>query len=82
VWATSPPPSAGAGATSTRASTPAGARAVLGVVTDQPDALYERARAAGARVVRELHDEDYGSREFTARDPEGVYWSFGTYPGH
>jgi uncharacterized glyoxalase superfamily protein PhnB len=52
------------------------------VVTDQPDALYERARAAGARVVRELHDEDYGSREFTARDPEGVYWSFGTYSGH
>ena len=52
------------------------------VVTEEPDALYERARAAGARVVRELHDEDYGSREFTVRDPEGVYWSFGTYAGH
>jgi uncharacterized glyoxalase superfamily protein PhnB len=51
------------------------------VVTQDPDALYERARNAGARVVRELHDEDYGSREFTARDPEGVYWSFGTYAG-
>jgi uncharacterized glyoxalase superfamily protein PhnB len=22
---------------------------------------------------------DYGSREFTARDPEGNVWSFGTY---
>jgi uncharacterized glyoxalase superfamily protein PhnB len=22
---------------------------------------------------------DYGSREFTARDPQGVLWSFGTY---
>ena len=51
------------------------------VVTQDPDGLYERARTAGARVVRELHDEDYGSREFTVRDPEGVYWSFGTYAG-
>jgi uncharacterized glyoxalase superfamily protein PhnB len=51
------------------------------VVTDAPDALYERARAAGARIVRELHDADYRSREFTARDPEGVYGSFGTYAG-
>jgi uncharacterized glyoxalase superfamily protein PhnB len=51
------------------------------VVTEEPDALYERARAAGAQIVRELHDEDYGSREFTVRDPEGVYWSFGTYAG-
>jgi uncharacterized glyoxalase superfamily protein PhnB len=52
------------------------------VVTEEPDALYERAHAAGARVIRELHDEEYGSREFTVRDPEGVYWSFGTYAGH
>jgi uncharacterized glyoxalase superfamily protein PhnB len=51
------------------------------VVTEEPDALYERARTAGARVIRELHDEDYGSREFTVQDPEGVYWSFGTYTG-
>ena len=51
------------------------------VVTSRPDALYERAKAAGARIVQELHEEDYGSRGFTARDPEGVYWSFGTYDG-
>ncbi len=51
------------------------------VVTTEPDRLYERARAAGARIVQELRDEDYGSRGFTARDPEGVYWSFGTYDG-
>jgi len=54
----------------------------LYVVTEDPDGLYERARAAaGARVVRELHDTDYGSREFMVRDPEGVHWSFGTYAG-
>jgi uncharacterized glyoxalase superfamily protein PhnB len=51
------------------------------VVCDDPDALYESARAAGAEVVRSLRDEDYGSRGFTVRDPEGILWSFGTYRG-
>ncbi|MBO0685584.1 MAG: VOC family protein [Candidatus Dormibacteraeota bacterium] len=51
------------------------------VVTSEPDRLYERARAAGAQVVREIRDEDYGSRGFSVRDPEGVHWSFGTYAG-
>ncbi|MGH3686940.1 MAG: VOC family protein [Pseudonocardiaceae bacterium] len=51
------------------------------VVTDQPDALFERATAAGAEVVRGLKDEDYNSREFIVRDPEGNLWSFGTYRG-
>ena len=53
----------------------------LYVVTDHPDALFERATAAGAEVVRDLRDEDYGSRGFTVRDPEGHLWSFGTYRG-
>jgi uncharacterized glyoxalase superfamily protein PhnB len=51
------------------------------VVTDEPDALFARATAAGAEVVRGLEDTDYGSRGFTVRDPEGVLWSFGTYVG-
>ncbi|MEO3784516.1 VOC family protein [Actinocorallia sp. B10E7] len=51
------------------------------VVTDEPDALYERAVKAGATVVRELSDTDYGSRDFIVRDPEGNLWSFGTYRG-
>jgi uncharacterized glyoxalase superfamily protein PhnB len=50
-------------------------------VTDEPDALFARATAAGAEVVRELNDTDYGSREFTVKDPEGISWSFGTYRG-
>ena len=37
------------------------------------------AKAAGARIVRELVDTDYGSRDYAARDPEGHLWSFGTY---
>ena len=51
------------------------------VVCDDPDGLFERATAAGAEVVRGLADEDYGSRGFTVRDPEGNLWSFGTYAG-
>ncbi len=51
------------------------------VVCDDPDALFDRAVAAGAEVERGLVDEDYGSRGFTVRDPEGNLWSFGTYPG-
>jgi uncharacterized glyoxalase superfamily protein PhnB len=51
------------------------------VVCDDPDGLFARAVAAGATVVRDLVDEDYGSRGFTVADPEGNLWSFGTYPG-
>src|SRR6059036_1778016 len=34
------------------------------------DAHYARARAAGAEIVRPLQDTDYGSREYSVRDPE------------
>ena len=51
------------------------------VVTGQPDALHARAKAAGAEITAEPHDTDYGSRDFSARDPEGNRWSFGTYRG-
>jgi uncharacterized glyoxalase superfamily protein PhnB len=54
----------------------------LYIVVADPDAHHERAVAAGAEVVRELEDMDYGSREYSVRDPEGNLWSFGTYdPG-
>jgi uncharacterized glyoxalase superfamily protein PhnB len=43
------------------------------------DAAFARAVAAGAQVVAELHDTDYGSRDFTVKDPEGYTWSVGTY---
>ncbi|MFI7544216.1 VOC family protein [Actinoplanes sp. NPDC049599] len=50
-------------------------------VTDDPDGLHDRAVKAGATIVQELTDTDYGSRDFIARDPEGNLWSFGTYRG-
>jgi uncharacterized glyoxalase superfamily protein PhnB len=51
------------------------------VVTADPDTVCARARAAGADVFIDLHETDYGSRDFAVRDPEGNRWSFGTYPG-
>jgi uncharacterized glyoxalase superfamily protein PhnB len=52
------------------------------VVCDDPDALFARAVENGAVVVSGLSDKDYGSRDFSVRDPEGNKWSFGTYRGH
>jgi uncharacterized glyoxalase superfamily protein PhnB len=49
------------------------------VVVPDPDAHHDRAVAAGAEIVRGLTDQDYGSREYSARDLEGNLWSFGTY---
>lgn len=46
---------------------------------DDVDAHHDRAVAAGAEVVMELTDQDYGSREYAIRDPEGSVWTFGTY---
>jgi uncharacterized glyoxalase superfamily protein PhnB len=52
------------------------------VVVDDPDAHHDRAVAAGAEVVYPLTDQDYGSRDYAVRDPEGFVWCFGTYvPG-
>jgi uncharacterized glyoxalase superfamily protein PhnB len=51
----------------------------LYVAVEDPDAHHARASDAGAAIERELSDTDYGSREYTVRDPEGNLWSFGTY---
>jgi uncharacterized glyoxalase superfamily protein PhnB len=51
----------------------------LYVVVDDADAHHERAKAAGAEIVMEPTDQVYGSRDYSARDPEGNLWSFGTY---
>jgi uncharacterized glyoxalase superfamily protein PhnB len=43
------------------------------------DRLYARARAAGAEVIQELEDTDYGDHGFGLRDPEGNLWAIGTH---
>jgi uncharacterized glyoxalase superfamily protein PhnB len=52
---------------------------VVYVAVDDPDAHHDRATKAGAEVVMPLTDQDYGSREYAVRDPEGNVWCFGTY---
>ncbi|UQA96174.1 VOC family protein [Streptomyces halobius] len=52
------------------------------VVVEDADAHFERAKAAGAEILMEPTDQDYGARDYMARDGEGNIWSFGTYvPG-
>jgi uncharacterized glyoxalase superfamily protein PhnB len=61
------------------ADLPAGTGSIY-VVTDDPATVFKRASAAGATVVVEPREESHGLG-FTVRDPEGVFWSFGTYRG-
>ena len=49
------------------------------VVVDEIDAHYQRAMAAGAEIVMEIADQEYGGRLYSAKDPEGYLWNFGSY---
>lgn len=52
------------------------------LAVDDPDGHYERAKKAGAQIVWEPHDTEFGTRRYRVRDPEGYEWSFGNYrPG-
>jgi uncharacterized glyoxalase superfamily protein PhnB len=48
-------------------------------VLEDVDAHHARAVEKGADVFRHPVDQDYGSREYAARDLEGNRWSFGAY---
>jgi uncharacterized glyoxalase superfamily protein PhnB len=49
------------------------------VIVADADVIYQRAKAAGAEILLDIKDEDYGGRGFTCRDPEGHIWNFGTF---
>lgn len=49
------------------------------IAIEDVDAHHQRARAAGATILYEPRDTEYGSREYGARDLEGHHWFFGTY---
>ncbi|MGW2580460.1 VOC family protein [Streptomyces virginiae] len=49
------------------------------VVVEDVDAHHRRAVEHGAEILMEPTDQDYGSRDYMARDAEGNIWSFGTY---
>ncbi|MET7734491.1 VOC family protein [Streptomyces sp. NPDC005402] len=49
------------------------------VVVDDVDAHHRHAVEHGAEILMPPTDQDYGSRDYMARDAEGNVWSFGTY---
>jgi uncharacterized glyoxalase superfamily protein PhnB len=71
----------GIGAATTRGRSP---RSLDGAYTqslymfvDDIDAHHERAKAAGARITRELENMHYGDRVYGCEDLEGHPWYFG-----
>ncbi|MGW0765165.1 VOC family protein [Streptomyces sp. NPDC002676] len=49
------------------------------VVVDDVDTHHQRAVEHGVEILMPPTDQDYGSRDYMARDTEGNVWSFGTY---
>jgi len=49
------------------------------LVVEDADEVYRRVRAAGAEIIIEIKDEDYGGRGFSCLDPERHLWNIGTY---
>lgn len=49
------------------------------LIVADADAVYARAKAAGAKFIIDIQDESYGGRGFTCRDLEGRLWCVGTY---
>lgn len=49
------------------------------IVVDDVDAHHRRAAEHGVEILMEPTDQEYGSRDYMARDAEGNVWSFGTY---
>ena len=60
----------------------AGIHLSLCVQVDDPDAHCKTARSAGAEIIQDPVDTDYGARGYAATDLEGNHWYFGNYrPG-
>ncbi|MFJ8633174.1 VOC family protein [Streptomyces sp. NPDC093568] len=70
--------STGTGSTYDKLMKDAGPTGVY-VVVDDVDAHHRRAVEHGAEILMAPTDQDYGSRDYMARDREGNVWSFGTY---
>ena len=54
---------------------------MLGVslIVDDADAIYARAKTAGAKMVVDIENKPYGGRGFSCKDPDGYTWHVGTY---
>ena len=55
-----------------------GSQSAYIMVADVDD-HYKMAVAAGAEIVIDIKEEDYGGLAYSCRDPEGHVWNFGSY---
>jgi uncharacterized glyoxalase superfamily protein PhnB len=53
-----------------------GRTVLVHVLVDDVDAHFERAQAAGARIIEELNDLPFGHRRYGCVDPQGHEWYF------
>ena len=51
-----------------------GTTTIMGLMVADPDAVMEKAIAAGATVLSPMQDYDYGYRQGDIRDPFGHQW--------
>jgi uncharacterized glyoxalase superfamily protein PhnB len=49
------------------------------LIVNDADEVYARAKVAGATIVHDIADQDYGGRGFSCTDLEGHTWHVGTY---
>jgi PhnB protein len=59
------------------APNPGGATVRLMLIVDDPDAVFDRAVAAGAVVRSPMQDREYGWRDGSVIDPVGHRWEIG-----
>ena len=48
----------------------------LTIFVEDVDAHSQKAKSAGAKIVEELHETEYGERQYAAEDLEGHHWLF------
>lgn len=54
-----------------------GATTRMVLTVNDPDAVFDRAVKAGAKVIRPVEDQDYGWRVGRVIDPFGHHWEIG-----
>ena len=48
----------------------------LTIFVEDVDAHYQKAKSAGVKIVEELHETEYGERQYGAEDHAGHHWLF------
>jgi uncharacterized glyoxalase superfamily protein PhnB len=58
-----------------------GGRETIGLclIVEDCDAVYARVKEAGAEIVKEMEEPEYGGKSFACKDVEGHVWWVGSY---